>query len=657
MNSTNQKCKPAPVSNKDRQAKFVEQHNTIVRLECENRKRRDLLEKSPTKWLKWYLAETYTRKFEKPHTDIIDGAIKADETNERFSVSAERGIGKSTILWGVVLYLNFSGKRKFPICVPWADKALKRAFRFWKNALCFNVRLCADYPEYCQPFKHSRGIAQRVPNILWADTGEMCGAQLTVGEGMIVLPDQLGVLGGSTINGNPRGLNHPQPDGSVLRPDMALIDDVQDRRVAKSPAMIRETIAVIDGDVAGCGEVGRDMPMLMANNCIEPNDVAHYYLHNTEWNALRVPCILKWPAGWNAKKSKARALWDDLHEKLLSGKGAVAFYRRHKKLMTKGMKLSAPAAFKGADKCPDAFFGVIRMYFKMGEVAFMAERQQAPMNPLEEAGPYTLTPALVMSRKTKRKRFEQPDWVTNVVASTDINPSYALSSVIIGMDEDQTAAVPWYGLHKMSIPGDTPAPQFAKMLFRELTTHGRALAALPCPPSFWAIDAGGAQFDVVIKFVEQSAALTGIPAMGFTGRGAKNYRQYGKTMVRSQRREQCHGCLDRKQGRVIRWVAWNADHWKEVEQRAWLGAIGSPGSVSLFDGPHSEFAHQVCGDKLLGKGEVGGMMLWNWARIPGKNDFGDAMAQGYAASAYMGIGTGGGVVKVKKKAGVIIRRK
>ena len=638
-----------PVSGSDRTHNSVAQHSLVDRRECKNWPRRNRLEDDPQKWLKWYLHGAYTRKFEKAHIAIIKGVVKAHSDNTKFCVAAERGIGKSAILWGMVLYLALTGRRKFPICVPWAAVALKRAFKFWKNALCYNARLDDDYPEFTAPFVHSKGIAQKIMHAKWRDTEDLTGAQLTISEGMIVLPDGLAVLGGGTINGNIRGLNHPQADGAVIRPDIALLDDIQDRQVAKSPAQVLDTIAIIDGDVGGCGEVGRDMPMLMACNCITKDDVSAYYLDHDEWTALRVPCVETWPDGWDDKNSAVRESWDELHDKILADSGAVSFYRKNKKAITKGMKLSAPSVFKGAKKCPDAFYGVIRMYFRLGHESFMAERQQQPIDPIAQAGPYTLTPSVILSRETKRKQFEKPDWVTSVMASTDINPSYALSTVVLGFGQDQTACVLWYGLHKLSIPGNTSAPELARQLFEQLTIHGRALAAMPVHPQFWGIDGGGAQFDAVGRFSDQSAILTGIPSLAFTGRGARNYRQYGKTMVPAQRREQCHGCIDRKQGRVIRWVAWNADYWKEMAQRAWLGDIGAPGAVTLYEGKHAELANQICGDKLLGKGEVGGQMIWNFTRVPGRNDFGDAMAQCYAVSAFQGIGTGGSVVRRKQK--------
>ena len=639
-----------PVSAADRVASSVSRHNTIKRKTCVDPKRRKRLERNPQAWLKYYLAGAYSRPFEQPHKEIIKGVTRAHDTQGRFVVAAERGVGKSALLWGMILYLSMSGRQPYPVCVPWASAALKRAFRFWKTALCFNELLLADYPEYCQPFAAARGVAQRVPNIIWSDTTEATGAQLTVGEGMIILPDNLGCIGGSTINGNIRGLNHPQHDGTILRPSIVVVDDVQDRSVAKSQVQVAETIAIIESDVAGCGETGRDLPMLLACNCIAPNDVAEHYLTDPNWQALRVSCIEHWPDGWDDDKSEARRLWDEWHDRFLSGAKDQAFYRKNKAGMTKGMKLSAPAAFKGSEKCPDAFYGVIRMWFRMGREAFMAERQQRPVDPVSEAGPYTLNPAIIQSRADKnRKQFAVPSWVTRIRATTDVNPSYAFSTVVLGFGEDQTAAVLWYGLHKLSIPGETPATELAKALFEQLTIHGKELAGLPMNPGVWAIDAGGAQFDPVIRFAEESARICGIPAHGFRGGGARYYRPWGKS-VSGTLCEQCHGCLDRKLGRNIRWVAWNADYWKEVAQRAWLGEIGSPGSVSLYAGTHSEFSTQVCGDKLMGKGDIGGQVFWNYHRTPGRNDFGDAMAQGYALAAYYGIGTSGRVeVSGRKK--------
>ncbi len=630
-----------PKTAAERMAAQANRGNAIVRRSCADPERRARLEADPISWLQFYLAGTFTRPFEKPHREIVAGVLRADETGGRFAVAAERGCGKTVILIGMVLFLALAGRHRFPVCVPWADRALKRAFRFWRNALCFNERLLADYPEFCLPFAHAKGTPQRVVNTWWTDTGKKTGAQLTVGEGLIVLPDQRGCLGGATINGNIRGLNHPMEDGTVLRPSIVLLDDVQDRSVAKSPAQVADTVSIIDGDVAGCGDAGRDLPMLMACNCIRPDDVAQHYLNHPDWHALKIPCVLKWPGDWNEPDSRSRALWREWHEVFLAGGDDRAFYEAHRAEMVNGMELSAPAAFAVSGKCPDAFYGVVRMFFKMGPEAFAAERQQEPIDQLAEAGPYHLTADVVLRRvDVARKPLERPAWATRVLASSDVNPSYGFSTVVVGFGEDQSAAVLWYGIHRLAIPGNLPALELGRRLFAELTAHGRALAGLPVGVEAWAIDAGGGNFDAVLAFAGQSARACGIPAQGYTGRGARNYRQSGKTAV-GPFREQCHGCMDHKDGRVIRWIAWNSDFWKECAQRAWLGEIGAPGALSLPDGIHGEFAQQVTNERLLGKGEIAGQVFWNFHRVPGRNDFGDALAQAYALAAFGGIGTGG----------------
>ena len=103
---------------------YKDEHNTIERQECADPKRRAGFESDPKRWLKWYLAGAFTRPFEKPHDEIIAGAVEAHSTDGKFAVAGERGIGKSALLWGLVLYMALTGKRRFPVCVPWADKAL-----------------------------------------------------------------------------------------------------------------------------------------------------------------------------------------------------------------------------------------------------------------------------------------------------------------------------------------------------------------------------------------------------------------------------------------------------------------------------------------------------------------------------------------------------
>jgi hypothetical protein len=119
------------------------------------------------------------------------------------------------------------------------------------------------------------------------------------------------------------------------------------------------------------------------------------------------------------------------------------------------------------------------------------------------------------------------------------------------------------------------------------------------------------------------------------GYPADRYRPNNRNVI-GEAREQCH----MTEWPLGRGLAWNADYWREIAQRAWLGSVGAPGSCSLYDGHHKEFAQQICNEPLIEKlhGKTG--TIWRWKTLPGKHDFGDAMAQAYAAAAYEGLGTG-----------------
>ena len=633
------KAKPKQTS-ADRHASAASEKGKVDWHEPQDIARRHRLEKDPQKWLKHYMPQTFTRRFENPQKEIIAGAMEAQSTGGRFVVAAERGIGKSSVLWGIVLYLALSGREVYPICVPWADKALKRAFRFWKMALCFNDYLAADYPEFCGPFRHARGIAQRVMTTTWRDgpnEGKLTGAQLTVGEGMIVLPDQRGCIGGSTINGNVRGLNHPQEDGTVLRPSIVLLDDVQDRKTAKSAIQTQDVIDVINGDVAGCGPAGEDLPMLMSGNCILPDDVMAHYLGNPEWSGLRIPCILEWPQGWGSDKSKCRKLWTEWQEKSQGGGGEGAFFKKHRTDMVRGMKLSAPSAFRRKERSADTKYAAMKIYFKMGHDAFMAERQQNPER--RSYSVYVLTPELVKSREDKARPVTVvPEWAVKIIAATDVNPSYALTTTITAYGQDQKAAVLWYGLEKMNpaVTKDMTTAQSKLIIYEALAKHGKEIAALPCRPNLWIIDGGGSPEGTVIDLAANAPQICGLEAACAFGRGWKMYRPTGKHKI--IKGEQWHRTME---SRARQWVIWSSDYWHEIAQKGWTAAVGAPGSCSLPVGRHDDFAAQVCREQLRGKDEIGGRTVWVWETAPGPHDYGDCMAMAYMGAAMVGIGTGG----------------
>lgn len=615
-------------------------------------------EGEPEQWLLHYMPRAFPLPFGQVHRDIIAEFVYAIDRAGKTAIAAPRGTGKSTLVNGLTLWALLTGRSLFPVVLPWAEKSRKQALRFWVNELCFNSKLHADYADVTAPFKQCGGDSNKLARLTDPDSGDTTGAQLQITDGIIVLPGDKGAIGSATINGNPRGLNYKTRAGEVVRPTLAIIDDPQDRKTASSTVRIEEAVAKINGDVLGMAGPDSAMPIVMPCTVIKKDDVADRYLNDPDWRSIRVRQIVSWPAEWTDLASAARKLWTEWNELRMEGQGAkdegksaLEFYALHREEMVNGLAVSWDDRYDRKRGQPDAMYAAMHDFYSMGEEAFMAERQNEPINSAESLKPYLLTADLICTRQAQRKVFEVPDWVGRVIASTDLNPSYAITSAIVGYGNDQTAAVPWYGVYSaapLPISNDMPQAERKKKVFLALSIHGKQLAGSSLRPVQWFIDASGEYFDEVVRFCQESVRLCGLSAIPCVGRAHKKYNPYSRNVF-GKPAEGCHMRYDIANGRRRMWLVWDADYWKEIAQRAWLGEIGSPGSCSLYAGNHRHFADQICREPLKGKAEIGGEMIWNWGRVPGPHDYGDVMAQAYAGAAWGGIGTGGRVAHSRQR--------
>lgn len=618
------------------------------------RRERTRLERDTGKWLRQIFPGIYRQPFGRVHHEIIDAGEYTIKHGGRCVIAAPRGTGKSYVVYGLGIKALVQEQARFPVVIPWDVKGLKKALGFWVKALCFNTEFARLYPDWTYPFVACRGSAQKC--LTYTDgEGNPIGARLLVSEGMIVLPRSKAVIGGATINGNPLGLHYTTDQGEGLRPDLIFIDDPQDRDTAMSPTQILSTIQLIDYDIAGMAGPDVAMPMLIACTVKQRQDVAEHYLDDGEWRSVRVGQILKWPT--NAD------LWDRWNEARLAGeahrdasKAARSFYKAHKAELVDGMEVSwahryVSRSTKDQPRQPDAFYSAMWDYYVMGRSAFMAERQNEPVK--VGVTIYNLTPTIVQSRVVDRAAGVAPEWAHTIIATTDVNRSYALTSVVVAFGEHQMAAVLWYGTQKMSVKNEVTEIEKRRIIYEELSIHGRRLAALPCRPNHWFIDGGGSPEGTVIQFAYNVPMICGLQASCTFGRGWKTYRPTSRATHKVQIGEQLHRVIER---RDRQWVVYNADYWREIAQRGWTGEPGSPGSCSLPAGNHGEFAEQVCRETLRGKDEIGGRTVWVFDRAPGANDYGDCMHMAYMGAAVSGIGTGAIPVRQQRAANVVIRR-
>ena len=612
-------------------------------------KRRKKLERDPPKWMKHYMAASYPFPFSPGHKRLIDKILEAAHTGEGTATAQPRGEGKSSVCRGMGFYLQAIRAVRFPVLVGWKHMDAGAAFQMWLRMLCSSPEFAADYPEIATPFQYSTH-ATALKNLVWANSipdlgiieGERTGANVDTMHKVIQLPNSIGAIAARSAKGDAKGLNATLKDGTILRPDFLLIDDAQDVNMAGNPAHVAKTVDQIENVFFGMAGPQKRLSAAVACTVEAKNDVSEHWLTKRGWSHIRISRIESWPDGskggtWDSERDcSIRAMWDEWREIYLDEgqKSANKYFRKHRKAMTGKMQVSWKDRYERG-KDVSAIDAAMHDWYKLGPDVFARGQQNQPLE--TKITLFSLHPNNIMTRTDNdRQPGDVPDWVRSIVAATDINPSYALSTVVVGFGADQRCAVLWYGIQKMEIAKEIPDAQKKQQIMLDLETHGKQLASLPCRPQRWIIDGGGSPQETVMTFAANSVRTCGLESLTAFGRAWRQYRPGPKDRKFEQ-------AFIRAESRVKQWSIWNADYWREIAQKSWLGAIGAPGSCDLPKGNHRDFAEQICREQLAGKAETGGTWVYVWNTQPGAHDYGDCMAMAFAMAAMTGIGTGGQV--------------
>jgi hypothetical protein len=620
----------------------------IERRECADPDRRARLERDPAGWLRWYLSAAFPLPWGQVHRDMIGAAVRSIQTGAGMCCAAPRGTGKSSVLAGVALWAVLSGACRFPVVAGWSHQAARRMLRKWLSSLADNERLHADYPEICGPFEVSTH-ANRLKGMAWEDSGDLCGADVRVMDGALVLPDGRGALGAVSISGNVRGLHAGLPDGSTIRPDVLLLDDPQDKATAESPALVRKVVDRIEADLFSMSGPDVRLAVMTAATIIAAGDVAEHFLQHEDFEAIRVAQVTAWPTGWDNAESEARRLWADWNKARLEGidnrdggKAARKFYRANKGAMIEGMAVSWPARFDKKRKDPDAFYAAMWDYFRLGERAFMAERQNAPLSNQAESV-FELPQAHVARRVNGLARRKAPDNAVALVGMVDINAD-GLRWGLAAASNERALSIVAYGIHPghgRPLIGDGESEAVAIM--RGLSGLDEVLSQTAIlrgddrmPIDCMLLDCGGSWMQTVFDWLNAGGRQSSIPWMASRGWGSRNYRPSRNMIGRPG--DGMHLAKWPGKGNVL---VHNSDQWRMSQQKGWLLPVGAPDAIALFgtDGEkHEHFADGVVCERLVAYAETDHGPLFKWQNTPGlRNDWGDVATGLFVAAARMGL--------------------
>lgn len=654
------KRKPAPPQAfaENKQARYAARESLRAReigelRPVKNPERRERLKNDLAGWLRAYMPHSFTRAFSGDQLEAVRRLQQSMTTGGTFAVALPRGSGKTTIAEGAVLWAALNGWRFFLVILGADQRAADSIIRDIKTELETNSELASDFPEVIQAVEHLEGRPQKCSSQTWE--GDL--TRMVWKSDKIVFPIRAGssvsgtVILARGITGGVRGLKHKTGDRDI-RPDFVLPDDPQTRESANSATQTEERRKIILGDVLGLAGHDRKIAVMMTCTVIVKGDLSSQFLDaskHPEWQGVKGRLVNSF--------GTAEKLWEEYGDLWRDGQAAgegcqraTDFYLASRAAMDAGWDVGYPDMYDRATEA-SAIQHAYNLLLSVGEFAFRAEYQNDPLE--DSRSQYEIDPDIVCSRTVDLPQFHIPADMPSLVAFTDIN-NRGLHWVAAGFKDGLTGHVCSYGRNPERgelVPENASNTDRNKLIFAGLARLVEMLETFrfvrggqPAKLDALHIDAGTAT-DTVYQFCASTrASFKLLPSRGYSC--SKYFPLPSRTI--GQPREQCHMA----DGQTANYIAHNACYWREIAQRAFASDPGSPGSISLFGGKpilHRAFAEHICNEKLTDKAVGDKGTMYKWQKLPGWNDWLDALVGCLTAAAFGGLTTTGKTVMINKR--------
>lgn len=378
-----------------------------------------------------YFPRRFNQYFGKPHQQLIKALETIIKRGGLKAVALPRGYGKTTIIDTAVLWSMLYGHRSYVAYLAATGPLAKKRVLSLKRELATNPLLQEDFPEVCYPIRKLQGLSQRAHG----QTYQGKPTSIVWGTSQIVLP---------TIDGSPssgaviecggllaavRGLQHVTTEGEVRRPDIAVLDDPQTRKSAKSRIQTQTREELVTGDLLYLS--GHDKPIACVCSCtvIYDGDLAARLTdrkRNPEWQGQRERMLDAFPDRMD--------LWDqygDLRRQELAEKGtaaaANALYRSHRKQMDKGAKVTWDGMGSKEEDSPIQH--AMNLYYR-DRAAFACEAQNEPEQP-GTGDIVQITLPMILGKRSEYPPLTCPPNTQKITAFIDVHKPllyYALAA-------------------------------------------------------------------------------------------------------------------------------------------------------------------------------------------------------------------------------------
>ena len=586
-----------------------------------------------------------------------------------YHIRVARGHGKTAYTKGAALWVAATGRRRYEVVVGANVGNASNIIEDIFAAVTSGPAFIQDFPEIALPFLKLAGAYQRAKTQKYHGklTNPRKAADRIVFPSVVdprtghLFPASGVILEAVGFNAGARGKSK-----GITRPDLVIFDDLQNDDAAKSEGRVVEMARKIKKTFMGLAGHRKKIAAIMTSTPIEADDLSETFAADPGWKTKTYKMVTAWPRCHNPEataeeRKGVRDLWAEYWEIFNAEKAAdrephVAanrFYRKHRREMDEGARVLNPRNFDPATEL-SGIQHAMNILLRDGEDAFMAEYQ---MQPPRDAFALELTAKLIMQRVRRGvPPKEIPPGTVLTVAATDVNPGYAITTAVIAFDIQLTALVVAYHVTPVKIPERLNDTEFDARLFAALGAHAREIVAQGIPIDKWGIDAGGRQFRTVTRFAAMAEAQYGLKAVAMLGRAGQNWNPNVRSRIRNEKNATIL-CRDNQRRK---WLAWNADEYKEKAQKAWATETGGAGGLSIFDGRanHYKFAVQIANEKLKAKTKIRDRdgrecFAYKW-QTKNPHDYGDCVAMCYAIAGSEGLTGVEDTMKPKKKSGLAI---
>jgi len=593
--------------------------------EVANPERRKACEGDLALFLKTYFPMAFPLPWCDDHLRVISVLQTSITEGGLFAMAMPRGSGKTTMSIRAAIYAILYGFRRFVCLIAASEPSAKRLLRSLQDELRFNELLAEDFPEALHSLRALEGEPRKCKGqtINGVRTETVWSAQqvrFPTLPAPLVSPSQGAAISVAGITGEVRGQQVTRVDGTVIRPELVILDDPQTRESAMSEAQCAFREGVISSDVLGMAGPGVKIAAVMPCTVVRKGDMADRMLNrelHPDWNGEKTKMVYSWP--------KNERLWDEYRairtESMQAGdkgRSATDFYAKNKDEMDEGSRV-AWAERHNRDEL-SAIQHAMNLRFR-SEVSFFAEYQNEPLDTASDDA-QLLSSDEIMKKLSNVKRGQVPVAASRLTGFIDVSQR-VLWWLVAAWEDDFTGYVVDYGtwpdqgrsyfslgnltnlieqqLGHLSL--DAQMSQALTILTEQLCGKDwQKETGITVRLDKLMIDANwGPQTDTVYQVCRESPHRSLlIPSHGrYVGATGRPFYEYQK---REGERAGLMWRIGRNQHRATPHCVYDTNWWKSFVHNRLEVASGAPSELRLFgDRP---VAHQMLADHLRSEERV-----------------------------------------------------